>query len=58
MQSGSHGNAIWNRIRKFFTNPTVEVIVVLAVVVLSAWVVIETETAQRKSPFPVLFGHK
>ena len=56
MQSGSH--AFWNKIRKFVTNPTVEVLLLLAVVALAAWVVIETETLQRKSPFPVLFGHK
>lgn len=48
----------WHKIRKFLTNPTVEVIVVMAIVLVSAWVVIDTESSHRKSAFPVLFGHK
>ena len=51
MQSRS-GN--WQKIWKFLTNPTVDVILVIAVVLLSAWAVIETEASNRKSAFPVL----
>ena len=50
MQSRS-GN--WQKIWKFFTNPTVDVILVIAVFLLSAWAVIETESNNRKSAFPV-----
>jgi hypothetical protein len=50
----------WQKIWKFVTNPTVEVLLAIALVLVSAWVVIETESSstQRKNPFPVLFGHK
>jgi hypothetical protein len=58
MQSESNGHTPWQKIWKFLTNPTVEVLLVIAVVLVSAWVVIETETSHRKSPFPILFGHK
>ena len=43
----------WQKIWKFFTNPTVDVILVIAVVLVSAWIVIETDAERRKSPFPV-----
>jgi len=43
----------WQKIWKFFTNPMVDVILVIAVVLVSAWVVIETESSHRKSAFPV-----
>jgi len=49
MQSRS-GN--WQKIWKFVTNPTGYVIMVIAVVLLSVWAVIETESAHRKSAFP------
>lgn len=56
-ESGN-GNTPWNKLRKFLGNPTVEVVLAIIVVILSAWVVIETESSQRKTPFPVLFGYK
>ena len=43
----------WQKIWKFFTNPTVDVILVIAVFLLSAWIVIETDAERRKTPFPV-----
>ena len=43
----------WQKIWKFFTNPTVDVILVIAVFLVSAWMVIDTESANRKSAFPV-----
>ena len=43
----------WQKIWKFFTNPTVDVILVIAVFLVSVWIVIETESAHRKSAFPV-----
>jgi hypothetical protein len=30
----------------------------IAVVLVSAWAVIDTESAHRKTAFPILFGHK
>jgi hypothetical protein len=48
----------WQKIVKFVTNPTVEVLLAIGIVLVSAWVIIETETTQRKPPLPVLFGHK
>ena len=46
----------WQKIWKFFTNPMVDVILVIAVVLVSAWVVIETESSHRKSAFPVIIS--
>jgi low affinity Fe/Cu permease len=46
-------NGNWQKIWKLVTNPAVNVIVVIAVVLISAWIVIETESAHRKSAFPV-----
>ena len=46
-------NGNWQKIWKFFTNPTVDVILVIVVVLASAWAVIETESSHRKSAFPV-----
>lgn len=58
MQSRSGNNGHWQKVWKFLTNPMVEVLLVIAVVLVSAWVVIETESVHRKTAFPVLFGHK
>ena len=58
MQSQGNGTTPWQKLWKFITNPTVEVILAIVVVLGAAWIVIETETAQRKTSFPVLFGHK
>jgi hypothetical protein len=59
MQTRSTGITPWQRIWKFVTHPTVEVLLAIGLVLVSAWVVIETDDlAPRKNPFPVLFGHK
>lgn len=60
MRSRSNGNTPWQKIWKFITNPTVEVLLAVAVMVVSAWFVIESESAPRKNAngFPVFFGHK
>ena len=44
----------WQKIWKIFTNPAVNLIIVIAVVLVSAWMVIETESAHRKSAFPTV----
>ena len=59
MHSRSNGTTPWQKVWKFITNPTVEVIVAIVVVLGAAWIVVETDSMQRKaSPFPVPFGHK
>ncbi|HXZ48429.1 MAG TPA: hypothetical protein VEG27_05370 [Usitatibacter sp.] len=46
----------WHKILwRIVTNPTVEVVVAIVVVLISAWIVIQTETEQRSTPFPVIF---
>jgi hypothetical protein len=59
MQSKSMGNwqkALW----KFVTNPTVEVVAAIALVLVAAWVVVQAEVDMNhvRNPFPVPFGHK
>lgn len=52
---GSHWQkTLW----KIARNPAVEVIAAIVVVLIAAWVVIDTETERRASLFPLLFGHK
>lgn len=58
MRIHSNGNTPWRKLLKFIMNPTVEVILAIVVVLLSAWVVIETDSTQRKHAYPVLFGNK
>ena len=50
---GTWQKALW----KIVTNPTVEVLAAIAVVMLSTWLVIESETELRhqRSAFPVPF---
>jgi hypothetical protein len=45
---------------KIVTNPTVEVVAAIAVVLVAAWVVVEAEVdlKQHRAPFPVPFGQK
>ncbi|HUP29897.1 MAG TPA: hypothetical protein VM122_06975 [Usitatibacter sp.] len=48
--------ALW----KFVTNPTVEVVAAIAVVLVAAWVVVQTDVDLRhhQRPFPVPFDQK
>lgn len=43
---------------KLLRNPALEVIAAILLVLVAAWLVIQTETEQRNTPFPVLYGHK
>ena len=45
---------------KIVTNPTVEVVAAIAVVLVSAWVVVQAEVdlKQHHAPFPVPFGQR
>ncbi|HXN15859.1 MAG TPA: hypothetical protein VN878_05750 [Usitatibacter sp.] len=46
--------ALWRIIR----NPAFEVLAAIVLVLIAAWIVIQTETEQRTTNLPVLFGHK
>lgn len=43
---------------KILTNPTFEVVAVLVVVLMAAWVVLQEESLGRAPPVPVLQGNK
>ncbi len=58
MRSKSIGSAWQRALRRLFANPALEVIAAIVIVLLSAWLVIETEAHSHSTLFPVLFGHK
>ncbi len=44
---------------KLVTNPAIEVVAAIVVVLIAAWIVIDTDALQGGThQFPVLFGHK
>ena len=45
-------NAIW----KLISNPALEVVAAILLVVLATWVVVSTETEQNRTLFPVPYG--
>jgi len=52
---GSHWQkTLWKIVR----NPAVEVVAAIVLVLIAAWVVIDTETERHAPLFPLLFGHK
>ena len=53
-------NTLQKALWKFVTNPTVEVVAVIAVVLLAAWIVVEAEVdlKHQRSPFPGPYGQK
>jgi len=49
----------WHKaLRKILRNPTLEVVAAIVLVLLAAWVVIQTDTERRASLFPVAIQHK
>lgn len=49
----------WRKILwKIVTNPALEVVVTIAVVLVAAWLLIQTEAVQSSGNLPFLFGHK
>jgi len=46
------------RLWRILKNPALEVVAAILVVMLAAWVVVETEVEQRTTLFPLLSGHK
>lgn len=54
-----HFGSDWHKtLRRILRNPTVEVLLAIVLVLLAAWVVIETEAERRAPLFPLLFGHR
>ncbi|MBC8023835.1 MAG: hypothetical protein H7Y14_11985 [Burkholderiales bacterium] len=45
-------NAIW----KIVSNPAIEVLAAIVVVLFATWIVVSTEADEKKSLFPVLHG--
>ncbi len=43
---------------RILKNPALEVVAAILVMMLAAWVVVETEAEQRTTLFPLLTGHK
>jgi hypothetical protein len=51
---GRHvGNDWRNVIWKIVSNPTIEVVAAIAVVLFSAWIVVSTETEQKHPLYPI-----
>jgi ABC-type nickel/cobalt efflux system permease component RcnA len=46
------------RLWRILKNPALEVVAAILVVMLAAWVVVETETEQRTTLFPLLSGRR
>jgi hypothetical protein len=59
MQIRLLGNALQKALWKILTNPAIEVVAAILLMLLAAWIVIATEIDLRQhNPFPVLTGHK
>ena len=57
MTFGRHlGNDWRNAIWKLISNPALEVVAAILLVVLATWVVVWTETEQNRTLFPVPYG--
>ena len=55
MQLGSNWQkALWRILR----NPALEVVAAIVVMLIAAWVVVQSETEQRSTVFPVPFSHR
>jgi len=52
------GNDWHKTLRKILRNPTLEVVAAIVLVLLAAWVVIQTESERRAPLFPVVGQHK
>ena len=58
MQLKTSGHEWQKTLRKIVSNPAVEVIAAIVLVMLAAWVAIETEAEHRGTVFPVVSGPK
>ncbi len=51
------GNDWHKTLRKILRNPTLEVVAAIVLVLLAAWVVIQTEAERHAPLFPLVVGH-
>ena len=58
MHSRFAGNDWYKVLWRLVTTPAVEVIVAIVVVLLSAWIVVQTEAEHRGTLFPLFLGHR
>jgi hypothetical protein len=58
MHSKSPGYDWQKTLWKIVRNPTLEVVAAIVVVLLAAWLAIQTELDTKVQVFPVPFGHK
>jgi hypothetical protein len=58
MQLKTSGHEWQKTLRKIVSNPAVEVIAAIVLVVLATVVVVQTETDLRSTPFPLLYGRR
>ena len=58
MQPRSLGNDWQKTFWKIVSNPAIEVVAAIAVVLFSAWIVIQTEAGERQQVFPVPFARR
>lgn len=58
MQLKSLGHEWQKTLWRIVSNPAVEVIAAIVLVVLAAVVVVQAEIDQRSTPFPLLYGRK
>jgi hypothetical protein len=58
MQSKNPGYDWQKTLWKIVSNPAMEVLAAIAVVLFATWIVIQTEVEQKVQIFPVPFGQK
>jgi hypothetical protein len=58
MQSKSTSSHWYKKLWKILSNPTFDVIAAMVVVIFAAWIVIQTESEEKRPAFPVLFGNR
>jgi hypothetical protein len=58
VQLKSFGNDWQKTFWKIVRNPAIEVVAAIAVVLVSTWIVVQTESAEHPQVFPVPFGHR
>lgn len=52
------GNGWQKTLWKILSNPAIEVVAAIVIVLVSVWIVVQTDTEQRSSHVPVVSGLK
>jgi hypothetical protein len=58
MQLRFHGTDWQKALWKIVSNPAIEVIAAIVVVLFASWIVVQTDVDKRSAVLPVLFEHK